>query len=318
MEITQENDPGRWGHSLGNAAEILTKTLEVADVKSVTEVGAYAGDLTRELLEWATPKGIKVTAVDPTPAPELAKLTDEYSELTVVHETSIEALGHIDIPDGVIIDGDHNYFTVSEELRVVHERSEDGSLPLLLFHDVCWPHARRNTYYGPERIPEEHKKNLAEGVQVFPGESGFTHGGLPYKWASSVEGGPENGVLTAVEDYVAAHEDLTFAIVPVFFGFGIVWSKDAPYASALAEYLAPYDRNPVLTRLEENRVFHLANEHVRKTELWQLEMRTNEQQELLKSLLESKAFEVADRASHLKSKGGVSWREQIRRVLDES
>ena len=35
-----------------------------------------------------------------------------------------------------MIDGDHNYFTVREELRLIGERAPGAELPLLLFHDV--------------------------------------------------------------------------------------------------------------------------------------------------------------------------------------
>ena len=61
----------------------------------------------------------------------------------------------------VIIDGDHNYFTVSEELRLIAERAAGAALPLLLFHDVGWPHARRDDYYAAERIPEADRRPLA-------------------------------------------------------------------------------------------------------------------------------------------------------------
>ena len=48
-----ENDPARWGHSLANLAEILLGCLHARDAKSLVEIGAYAGDLTRVLLDWA-------------------------------------------------------------------------------------------------------------------------------------------------------------------------------------------------------------------------------------------------------------------------
>ena len=54
-----------------------------------------------------------------------------------------------------MIDGDHNYFTVSEELRLIGERAPGAELPLLLFHDVCWPHGRRDDYFDPEQIPAD-------------------------------------------------------------------------------------------------------------------------------------------------------------------
>ena len=47
------NDPGRWAHSLVNLAEIMIPCLDAAGARSVVEVGAYAGDLTEVLVEWA-------------------------------------------------------------------------------------------------------------------------------------------------------------------------------------------------------------------------------------------------------------------------
>ena len=61
---------------------------------------------------------------------------------------------HLTTNHVVVIDGDHNYWTVSEELRLLSERAPGAELPLLLFHDVCWPHARRDDYFAPELIPE--------------------------------------------------------------------------------------------------------------------------------------------------------------------
>ena len=52
-----ENDPGHWGASLVNAAEILFPCLDAAGANSVAEVGAYAGDLTGQLVKWADRAG---------------------------------------------------------------------------------------------------------------------------------------------------------------------------------------------------------------------------------------------------------------------
>ena len=44
-------------------------------------------------------------------------LERERAEVELIRETSLEALPRIEMPDVVVIDGDHNYHTVSEELR---------------------------------------------------------------------------------------------------------------------------------------------------------------------------------------------------------
>ena len=317
------NDLGRWGASLVNNAELLIVCLDAAEPSSVVEIGAYAGDLTGLLVEWAAESGAHVSAIDPAPKKKLEDLAAAHADLELVRATSLEALPNLPLPDAAIIDGDHNYYTVSEELRVIAERAGEGAQPLLLFHDVCWPHARRDSYYTPERIPEESRQPIVRGAGLFPGEPGVRPGGLPYYWAAAREGGTRNGVLTAIEDFIGEREDLVLAVVPAFFGFGAVWHRDAPYADALAELLAPYDRNPLLERLEANRALHLASSHYHLTELNAVRERAAKQEVLLRRLLESSAFSLAARLSKLRLRLGIGVtqsalsKEDVRQVLDD-
>jgi hypothetical protein len=311
------SDPGRWGHSFVNLAELMVPCLDAVDARSVFEVGAYAGDLTGLLLEWAARVDARVVAVDPMPQRELVAMGEERSDLDLVREPSLEALEHLELPDAVIIDGDHNYHTVSEELRLIGRRAARGTLPLLLFHDVSWPHGRRDSYYTPELIPEEHRQPITEGGGLVPGEAATRLGGLPYKWVAAHEGGPGNGVLTAIEDFVSEQEGLRLAVVPAFFGFGAVWDRAAPWADAVAEILDPWDRNPVLERLEANRVYHLASAHVQQMEAAIAQQRNARKDELLRRLLESRTFALAERLSALRRRGGPAFsKDDVRRALN--
>src|SRR4029079_5202818 len=132
----------------------------------------------------------------------------------------------------------------------------EGRLPLVLLHDVSWPHARRDDYFDVNQIPEDFRHPVAGGAGgIFPGEPGLrAGGGLPYPRSAATEGGPRNGVLTAVEDFVSARSGLRLAVVPAFFGLGVVWSTSATWAPDVERIIVPWDRHPVLQRLEENRV----------------------------------------------------------------
>jgi hypothetical protein len=116
-------------------------------------------------------------------------------------------------------------------------------------------------------------------------------------------------VLTAVEDFVAGRDDLRLAVVPAFFGLGVVWRADAAYADALAELLAPWDRNPLLARLEGNRVFHLASAHHQLVQTALAQQKLARQEAVLRRLLDSSAFALAERLSRLRHRAGVA-REQ--------
>ena len=316
------SDSERWGFSLAQMAELIIPCLDAAGARSVAEVGAFAGDLTRVLVDWAEGSGARVLAIDPSPQEALIQLDEAAGELELLRKTGLEALAEIPLPDVVIIDGDHNYWTVSRELQTIGSRAAGADLPVLLFHDVCWPHGRRDDYFDAESIPAGDRQPVAGGAGgLVPGNPGLYPGGLPYPRSAASEGGPRNGVLTAVEDFVKGRPDLRLVIVPAFFGFGVVWRLGAPFSAHLARILDPWDRNPILQRLEASRVHHLAQGHVRRAELWTEEKRRSRQETLLRRLLDSSAFAVAERLSRLRVQAGVApaqsviSKDEIRRVL---
>ncbi len=310
------NDPGRWGASLATLGEVLFACLDVAKARAVVEVGAYAGDLSAELLRRAERVEGTVAAIDPDPQPELSELAARAGGLELIEAPSLHALKKMDRPDAVVLDGDHNYYTVSEELRLVASLAGEGDLPLILLHDACWPHARRDTYYTPEAVPAEARQPIAEGAHLYPGITGVHHAGLPYKYAAAQEGGERNGVATAIEDFVGGREGLRYVVVPAFFGLGVVWPAAAPYDSELGSLLEPLDRNPVLERLEANRVLHLASSLAHQMEAHRFRERSERAEHLLRKMLESKAFVIAERISRWRQAGEPLFsREEIQRVL---
>jgi hypothetical protein len=247
--------------TLANLSEIVFSCIEAAGAKSVAEIGAENGLFTQELLAWAARTNAeRVTAIDPAPRKLLRSLADDHPELELIVATSHDALPSLELPDVVIIDGDHNYFTVREELRLIGERAPGSELPMLLLHDIGWPLARRDSYHDPEQIPVEHRQPLARDAYLVPGEAGIAERGLYYECTAAAEGGERNGVLTAVDDFVAERPELKLAIVAPFFGLGVVWHRDAPWAAALEAALAPWDRNPFLERVERKRLDHLVAE----------------------------------------------------------
>jgi hypothetical protein len=323
-EIDDEDDrPDEIGYSLANLSYLLLACLDAADARTVIEVGSDRGLLTEELLEWAGPER-KITAIDPAPHARLERVEAEHPELELLRETSHEALRRIEMTDAIILDGDHNYYTLSGELEIIGERAAGSSMPLLMFHDVGWPHARRDSYYVPERIPDEHRQPITTEGAIEPGNPGIVDEGLPVNCAAVREGGKRNGVLTAIEDFLASRDGLELVTVPGFFGFGVVWHRDAPFADSIRELLEIWDRNPLLERLEANRVTHVVERlraftvlKAQHEELARYSKRLGEQEALLRGLLDSGTFAVAERLSGLRHRGNAPIsRAEIRRVLD--
>lgn len=319
------NDPGRWGHSLGNLAEIWIPVLAAASPRCVVEVGAYAGDTSRILLDWALDSGARIVSIDPNPQEGLVQLARENPALELVRATSHEALPTLpEPPDAVIIDGDHNYYTVSEELRLIEHRTGAADLPLIVCHDVCWPHGRRDAYYSLEQVPEQNRQPTVGLGHLFPGDPGIPSGGLLlFQSVAEREGGPRNGVLTAIEDFVGSRRELRLAVVPVFFGLGLIWRVDAPWAAEVAAALEPWTESSLLTRLERNRVVHLASSELERARAeaereradW-FQRRCESRGELLSRLLQSRTFTVAVWLSRLRRGGRPAFsKDELRRLL---
>ena len=109
-------------------------------------------------------------------------------------------------------------------------------------------------------------------------------------------------------------------MVPAFFGLGAVWHRDAPWSDAVARILDPWDRNPVLERLEDNRVHLIAQAYAATSAL---ERHRAGQEAMLRRIEGSSAFAVAERLSRLRVRLGIASeasalsKDEIRRVLPD-
>ncbi len=245
-------------HSLAEFEELILSCLEIADARSVVEIGAEDGLFTRRLLPWAERHGATLFTVDPAPRPPLLELAAEYDAVDLIEERSLDALQKLDPADVYLVDGDHNYYTVLHELQTIDKHAGEVERPyLVVLHDVSWPSARRDMYYAPDTLPADAVHPYSFDRGVVPESARAVTGGFrgegEFGFAVD-EGGPENGVLTAVEDFMADHDNLELRLVPAVFGLGFVFAKDAPYAGKLRSLLDPYHLNPLLERLERNRV----------------------------------------------------------------
>jgi hypothetical protein len=239
-------------YSLTEHRDLIFECLEAVAARRVVEIGSEAAGMTRELARWAEERGAHVQAVEPSPINELRAMDVSSEAFELVEGRSPEALARIQPADAYLIDGDHNYWTVLHELRSIYSRGD----PLAILHDVGWPCARRDQYYSVDALPPEavHPHSYTKGR--VPGRAKLADRGFGGDGAFAVaieEGGPENGVLTAVEDFLSERDGLAYAQVPAVFGLGVIYPEGATYAERVRELLRPWRDNALLARLEENR-----------------------------------------------------------------
>ncbi|WP_444431329.1 class I SAM-dependent methyltransferase [Rhodobacter capsulatus] len=205
---------------------VVKPILDAAEARRVIEVGADAGRHSRFLAGWAKAAGARLDIVDPEPGPEVARLCDRFAGVAVFHpRPSLDVLGDLLPADVVLLDGDHNWYTMYHELQAIY--GGDGPLapdaPITICHDVEWPYARRDLYYCPDRIPAAHRQPHRIGG-LLPRERGLSPGGHNAGFAHAVEeGGPRNGVKTAIEDFLAGRgAEFHVVWLPLLFGLAVI------------------------------------------------------------------------------------------------
>ena len=207
--------------------DVVRPLLRALEPKTIVEIGSESGKTTLRLLELAREIGATVHAVDPAPLFDVDAWRRDHGEHLVLHlKPSLAVLDQLGPFDAVLIDGDHNWYTVYNELRLVERRSRElgAAMPLILLHDVAWPYGRRDLYYQPESIPEADRQPYARrGISPTESELLDQGGYNAHLCNAEREGGPRNGVLTAVEDYLKqSQQQYLVARIPAAFGLGIL------------------------------------------------------------------------------------------------
>jgi hypothetical protein len=250
-------------HSMSEFASLILPALQAARVRTITEIGSEFGGGSRMFADYCAQAGGMLTCIDPEPQEDFAEWAAAHDAVAHIAQPSHSALPECEAADAWVVDGDHNYYTVAGELRAIDAANTAAGRPLLVFlHDVSWPCARRDMYYAPERIPPEWRQlhSYEHGVNLEGTTALFNRGfrGMGQFSVALEAGGPRNGVLTAVEDFLSAADTedrpLCYVHVPAVFGLGVIFDARAEWAETVANLLAPFHENDLIARLEENRL----------------------------------------------------------------
>jgi len=241
----------------------------------VVEIGADKGANTRNLVRHCKEKKKKLVVVDVLPGFDANQLMQEASySFQMLQEESLKVLPFIKDMGTYLIDGDHNWYTVYNELKLI-EKNYPGALefPVLIFHDTEWPYARRDCYYEPNRIPKQSQNpHQKSGIKYGEKALSKTYRFNEHLDNAILEGGAKNGVLTAIEDFIQESTiEFEWLSIPVYHGFGIMVSKKKLESnSKLQECLEYFNSNPFLLELlktlekvRANEVADLYNENAK-------------------------------------------------------
>ena len=252
-------------HSMFEFSDIIVPGMVIAGVDNIVEIGAEFGGMSSLLAAYCGERGGRLTSIDPAPKPEFVQWLGTQDNVEHVPLPSLDAIRQMENVDAWVVDGDHNWYTVYHELQQIRDVCRRDGKPLLAFlHDIAWPGGRRDMYYAPDRIPAEFRHPHSYEGGCNPGLGGLrAHRGFrgmgQFAFALH-EGGPRNGVLTAIEDFaaeeLAAGVEYGLAEVPGVFGLGVLFDLDADWSGTLAGMLMPYHQNRLLQTLEDNRLLN--------------------------------------------------------------
>jgi SAM-dependent methyltransferase len=207
------------------ADKITIPLIKKTNKQSILEIGSSYGNSIKPLLDLPN---LSVSVIDPCIDIDLFK---EFGKKIHLHKgLSLEILPRLQESfDCIFIDGDHNWYTVFNELKLIEERGllkQDG---IIFLHDIGWPYGRRDMYYQPETVPAEHRRPFAKLGMKRGRSSLLAEGGFNSEhWNATEESRDMNGVLTAAEDYLK-HSSKSFYFIKDWreFGFGILMSKSS-------------------------------------------------------------------------------------------
>ena len=189
--------------------DLLEPLIEALEPRRIVEIGADRGTTTRALLAAAARHGATVHVIDPKPSFDVAELQGEHPEALVFHRAlSLETLPGLKDVDLALVDGDHNHYTVLNELRLLERVALEGERlpPLVALHDAGWPYGRRDLYYDPEQIPAEHRRPF-ERKGMRPDFDELVEDGLnPHLANAKLPAPAHSGVLGGIEDFLAESE----------------------------------------------------------------------------------------------------------------
>src|SRR3954451_18756249 len=124
---------------------VVGPIVEALRPATIAEVGAGAGRLTHRLVRAPGAAQSAIHAIDPAIGFEREELTTD-GRLTLHGSPSSEVLPLLGPLDLVLLDGDPNWVSVTQDLKAVAAtaREADMAPPVVVAHNVHWPFGRRD------------------------------------------------------------------------------------------------------------------------------------------------------------------------------
>lgn len=246
--------------SMANYFSFLLPIIKSIGPERISEIGADKGFTSKQLQVIASELGAELDIVDPA----LKKMDEiEFSHsVNLYAEKSFDYFSRKRSAEICFLDGDHNYAVVKKELELLNH--EEIGCKVIFAHDVGWPCGYRDMHYGEEY--KDSKFNIIERAKLFPTNSMLSEVGYSMDFrVADKEGGEQNGVLSAFEDFLSENHSWKYFSIPSIWGLGVMYKVDVLSQEQL-ELIENLEEKlhflePFLGILELNRIHLLAKVH---------------------------------------------------------
>ncbi|TCT22869.1 GT2 family glycosyltransferase [Thiobaca trueperi] len=217
LSTGQKTEDGWWRVAIAPA-------LHAVNARRVAVIGAST--IIDELIDYCRGAGGRLDLIGTDRHPVCGNRDREGVRLHP--DPGLNVLWRLDDLDAVILDGDPNWYSVFHTLTLIGKTAAGAgrAFPLVFLSGIGWPYGRRDGYVEPELIPEGFRQpwqrlGLMPGAPELAPEVGL----YADRCHASVEGGVLNGVLTAVEDFLAqsAQSSLAMLTWPGWGGMGLLY-----------------------------------------------------------------------------------------------
>jgi glycosyltransferase involved in cell wall biosynthesis len=264
--------------SLVECESIILPLIKVIQAKRIVQIGgSKLGQLTEKLLPIVEAAKGELIRIDPHAYdPLLKKLIDTSPNAKLFFDFTKNVLPSLPAADLYIINSDPNYYTIKEELENLWKHQNKASHSFFaVIHGTGWPFARRDGYTNPDLIPKNylHAHTWTEGIVPDDPGTGPLGFRLPAIAFAKQEGGPSNGILIAIHEFMKDKKEcLNFIHLPGFFGLGFLYSRQAAWSPEITELLKKHTDVPLLDIMEEIRLETAVEAATVKSELIRQEM----------------------------------------------
>lgn len=209
--------------NMANYFSLIEGLIDAINPRSICEIGSDQGATTELLTNYCKEHDCTLHSVDP-----VFEKTEQID--AIIHHHKCQSLDYLQentTSDVYFIDGDHNHYTISRELKAIAERKPTDEPCAIFIHDVNWPWGCMDMYYNQDSIPMEFRKQTKSGglVSLFADADKEMGEGLPMDGISiAVDPDEKSGSVPAIETFLRENgsQGWQYTSIPSLFGMGVL------------------------------------------------------------------------------------------------